>query len=148
LVRAQPQRLGELVPLLWDTDEVVCMRAADCLEKLSLEPGFALDCYKAQLLGLMTESSQKEVRWHLASIVPRLQLTPAEIRRAAAILERYLEDRSSIVKTCAMQGLWELSLKDVGLRNRVVELVRVAAHSGTAAMRARGRKLLAVSQVE
>ena len=143
LVRAQPGRLGELVELLWDSDPVVRMRAADCLEKLSLEPGFELGDHKTELLGLMAESSQSEVRWHLALMAPRLSLTGAEIRRAAGILEGYLEDRSSIVKTCAMQGLWELSLRDAGLRSRVIELVRQAARSWTAAMLARGRKLLA-----
>lgn len=143
LARAQPEQLGELVELLWDSDAVVRMRAADCLEKLSLEPEFDLSSYGAELLGLMSESSQFEVRWHLALMAPRLRLSAAEIRRAAGILEEYLEDRSSIVKTCAMQGLWELSLRDAGLRSRVIELVRQAARNGTAAMRARGRKLLA-----
>ena len=142
LVHAQPERLGELVQLLWDSDAVVRMRAADCLEKLSLEPEFDLSRYSAELLGLMSESSQSEVRWHLALMAPRLRLSAAEIRRAAAILEGYLEDRSSIVKTCAMQGLWELSLQEAGLRSLVLELVRRASRDGTAAMRARGRKLL------
>lgn len=143
LVRALPERLGELVELLWDSDAVVQMRAADCLEKLSLEPQFDLRSYSAELLGLMAESSQQEVRWHLALMAPRLRLSAAEIRRAVAILEGYLEDRSSIVKTCAMQGLWELSLQDSGLRSQVLELVRQAARNGTAAMRARARKLMA-----
>lgn len=143
LMRAEPGRVGELVQLLWDSDAVVRMRAADCLEKLSLEPQFDLRSYSAELLGLMAESLQSEVRWHLALMAPRLQLRGVEIRRAAAILEGYLEDRSSIVKTCAMQGLWELSLQDSGLRSQVIELVRQAARNGTAAMQARARKLLA-----
>ena len=148
LVRAQPERVEEMVQLLWDSDSVVRMRAADCLEKLSLEPEFELREYKAELLGLMAESSQQEVRWHLALMAPRLQLSAAEIRRAAAILEGYLEDHSSIVKTCAMQGLWELSLQNAGLRRQVLELVRLAARDGTAAMRARARNLLAESQAD
>ena len=148
LVRAQPERVEELVQLLWDSDSVVRMRAADCLEKLSLEPEFELREYKAELLGLMAESSQQEVRWHLALMAPRLQLSAAEIRRAAAILEGYLDDHSSIVKTCAMQGLWELSLQNAGLRRQVLELVRLAARDGTAAMRARARNLLAESQAD
>jgi hypothetical protein len=148
LVRAQPERVEELVQLLWNSDSVVRMRAADCLEKLSLQAEFNLREYKAELLGLMAESSQQEVRWHLALMAPRLSLTAAEIRRAAAILEGYLEARSSIVKTCAMQGLWELSLQDAGLRSQVLELVRRAASDGTAAMRARARNLLAESQAD
>jgi hypothetical protein len=142
LLRDCPERVGELVELLWDLDEVIKMRTADALEKLSREGAEWLEPFKAELLGLMAETRQQEVRWHLAEILPRLRLTDAECGRAAAILEGYLEDRSSIVKTFAMQGLWELSRRDSKLRARTIELIQELTRMGTAAMRARGRKLL------
>jgi hypothetical protein len=123
------------VELLWDSDAVVRMRAADVLEKLSRDSAGWLEPFKA-------EAEQQELRWHLAAIVPRLGLTLAERFRAVRSLEGYLDDRSSIVKTFAMQGLWELSADDAGLRSTVIERVRVLTRTGTAAMRARGRKLL------
>ena len=52
-------------------------------------------------------------------MIPRLCLTPAERQRAAAALQRYLEDRSSIVKTFALQGLADLSQNDPILRAKV-----------------------------
>jgi len=142
LALTQPQRVGELVELLGDSSEVIRMRAADALEKISRERIGVLQAYKGELLGLMAEAAQQELRWHLAAIIPRLELTPEECRRAAAVLELYLGDRSSIVKTFAMQGLWELARRDAALRTHVVELVRDFTQTGTAAMRARGRKLL------
>jgi len=145
-VRAEPGRFDELVELLWDTDAVVRMRAADCVEKLTLEPGFTLGRWKAELLGLMAETPQAELRWHLALMVARLPLSAAEVRRAAAVLEGYLDDSHAIVKVCAMQGLWELSWREEGLRAVVADRVRELARSGTAAMRARGRKLLAADR--
>jgi hypothetical protein len=117
LVLGDPARTGELVELLWDGDPVVRMRAADALEKA-------------------------EVRWHLALMISRLGLSRTEKRRAWTILERYGEDRSSIVKTCVMQGMWELGREDAELRAMAVERIRELSRSGTAAMRARGRKLL------
>jgi hypothetical protein len=75
-------------------------------------------------------------------MVSRLALTAAERRRAVAALRTYLEDRSSIVKTFAMQGLADLAVQDGTLREETVELLRVLTRTGTAAMRARGRKLL------
>jgi len=144
-VRAHPDRLRELVELLWDADPVIPMRAADCLEKLSLDTAFPLTQYKAELLGLMAETTQQELRWHLALMAPRLSLTTKETQRATQILEAYLEDRSSIVKTCAMQGLWDLSGSDPAMRTRVVDLIRDLTRTGTPAMRARGRKLLSSS---
>ena len=55
----------------------------------------------------------------------------------------YLGDRSSIVKTFAMQGLAGLAMQDPEMKPEVVEQIRVLTRTGTAAMKARGRKLLA-----
>jgi hypothetical protein len=148
LVLGDPARTGELVELLWDGDPVVRMRAADALEKASRPDGgrvgwpSCLERYRGELLGLMEETRQAEVRWHLALMISRLGLSRTEKRRAWTILERYGEDRSSIVKTCVMQGMWELGREDAELRAMAVERIRELSRSGTAAMRARGRKLL------
>jgi len=75
-------------------------------------------------------------------MIPRLQLTEAEAQRVAAQLTAYLEDRSSIVKTFALQGLWDLAQQHASVRPLVLELLQSAARSGTPAMRARARKLL------
>jgi hypothetical protein len=57
-------------------------------------------------------------------------------------LNGYLEDRSSIVRTFALQGLADLVREEPSLRPRVVEILREAARNGTPAMKARSRKLL------
>jgi len=57
-------------------------------------------------------------------------------------LNRYLEDRSSIFKTSALQGFADLAQDDASIRPGVIEILREATRSGTAAMKARGRKLL------
>ena len=118
------------------------MRAADALEKISREQAIFLQSHTAHLLGLLAETTQQEVRWHLAVILPRLLLTDSERRRVAQILQSYLEDRSSIVKTFAMQGLADLTDQYASLRPTVVDLIRSLTRTGTPAMRARGRKLL------
>ena len=61
---------------------------------------------------------------------------------AAASLRRYLGDRSAIVKTCALQALTELSIGDAGAEAKVVKLLEETSLNGTAAMKARSRKLL------
>jgi hypothetical protein len=58
------------------------------------------------------------------------------------LLVGYLEDRSSIVKTFALQGLADLAQDDPSIRPGVIEILRQATRTGTAAMKARGRKLL------
>jgi hypothetical protein len=142
LVLKEPRRFRELIECLWDESPVVRMRSADAAEKVSAKKPRLLDRYKAELLGLLAEAKQIELRWHLAAMVPRLRLTSPERHRASAALQRYLEDRSSIVKTFALQGLVELARNDAGLRGKVAQLLEDAVQSGTPAMRARARKLL------
>jgi hypothetical protein len=142
LVTRKPNQANSVFKCLWDEDACVRMRAADALEKLSRERPLFLEPYRRQLLGLLAETNQKEMRWHLALMVPRLQLTGSECRRAADLLMSYLEDKSSIVKTFAMQGLAELTQQCSGLRPVVLDLLRSCSRTGTPAMRARGRILL------
>ncbi len=141
-VLAQPEEFGALMECIWDDDPVVRMRAADAAEKVSAARPDLLMPYQGELLGLMEVEGQQEVRWHLALMVPRLALSGAERRRVYVALKGYLGDKSSIVRTLAMQGLADLAKQDAEMRDEVVEVLRVATRTGTAAMRARGRKLL------
>ena len=76
-------------------------------------------------------------------MIPRLRLTATERRRAAERTEVYLDDRSSIVKTCAMQGLSDLAMQDATLKpGAMLDRIRTLTRTGTPAMKARGRKLL------
>jgi hypothetical protein len=110
------------------------MRASDATEKISREQATLLQPYKAALPGLLREATQQEVRWHLAVMIPRLRLTSAECRHAAQLLWSFLEDRSSIVKTFAMQGLWDLTRQDTSVRPMVLDLIRSLTRTGTPAM--------------
>ena len=142
LVLCQPERFDELLECLWDEDLVVRMRAADAAEKITVTWPEMLNSHKQELLGLLDEAEQIELRWHLALMVPRLTLTGPARHRAAAALRRYLEDRSSIVKTFALQGLADLARQEASLRVSVRRTLEESLRAGTAAMKARARKLL------
>ena len=142
LVLKQPKLFRELIACLWHDDLLIRMRAADAAEKITRVKPHLLQRYKSQLLGLLAETTQIEVRWHLAQMIPRLQLTSLERQRAAEALRRYLDDRSSIVRTWSLNALAELSQNDATLRSETKQLLEDAVRSGTAAMRARARKLL------
>jgi len=118
------------------------MRAADAAEKASAQMHHLLNPYKAALLVLMEETTEIELRWHLAQIVPRLNLTSRECQRVLSAMQSYLSDPSSIVRTFAMQAQADLVERDDSLRPAVLDILRKATKSGTAAMRARARKLL------
>lgn len=137
-----PSLFGLLFDGLDNQDPLVRMRAADALEKITVKHPEWLKPYKKRLLAIAVIADQQEVRWHMAQMLPRLSLTPIERREAARVVKGYLSDTSSIVKTCALQALAELSGNDENFREEVVGLLQNAIRTGTPAMKSRGRKLL------
>jgi len=142
MVSNEAKLFPELIAGLRSSDPLVRMRAADAAEKVTRKHSELLQPYKRELLGLMAEAGEQELRWHLAVMVPRLALTMKERRAAMSLLEDYLEDGSSIVKTFALQGMADLAEAEAGLRPRVLKTLREATRKGTPAMKARSRKLL------
>lgn len=144
IVSKNPRLFPRLIAGLWSEDPLVRMRAADASEKITRSNHELLQPYRKELLGLLSEAKEKEqeLRWHLAVMVPRLSLSGKERRLAASLLQDYLEDSSSIVKTFALQGLADLAQNDPDIRPGVIETLREATRNGTPAMRARSRKLL------
>jgi hypothetical protein len=142
LVLAAPRRFAELIECLWSEDPIVRMRAADAAEKVSVIQPKLLQPHKSELLGLLAEAEQIELRWHLAQMIPRLPLTQSERRRAAETLQLCLEDRSSIVRTFALQALADISRNDAELRPTVTGMLEQSVVRGSAAMKARARRLL------
>ncbi len=142
-VLANPELFGALFAGLFADDPVVRARAADAVEKISVIHPEYLRPYKSKLIGQLARGDQKEVRWHIAQMLPRLQWTQREERQVWEILKIYLQDTSSIVKTFAMQALADLAQQRPALRPAVLRQLQALTASGTPAMRARGRKLLA-----
>jgi hypothetical protein len=142
MVAKDPSLFPALIAGLWSENLVVRMRAADASEKVTRANPALLQPFKEELLGLMAETSQQELRWHLAAMVPRLSLNAQERQVATSLLKGYLDDRSSIVKTFALQGLADFARDDPSMRPTVTEMLREAARNGTPAMKARSRKLL------
>jgi len=143
IIRRQPRRVGELVTALSDVDAVVRMRAADALEKASAVHPELLRPHVLTLLRLAGRAKQQELRWHLAQMLPRLPLGVQQRRQAVKLLGAYLRDRSSIVRTFAMQALADISLTYPAVRPAVLRRLRRLTATGTPAMRARGRRLVA-----
>jgi hypothetical protein len=141
-VLAHPAYFRYLFDGMTSDDLVLRMRAADATEKISLRRPDLLSPFKKKLFEIAGRTDQQEVRWHMALMVPRLHLTPRERALALDILFDYLRDRSSIVKTCAMQALADLAAQDASLKSKILPLLEELTEVGTPAMRARGRRLL------
>jgi hypothetical protein len=142
LVAAEPKTARRLVECLFDEDAGVANRAADALERASYRQPSLLATWKDLLLGRMIDAEENKLRWNLALMAGRLELTVPETRRVAAILKGWLEDGSSAVKACAMEGLAGMAKQNKALMPEVLDLLRILTRSGTPAMRARGRIVL------
>jgi hypothetical protein len=141
-IAEDPGLFAQVFQALLGADPLLRMRAADTIEKATREHSELLKPYKRTLLKKVALIGQQEVRWHLAQLLPRLKLTAKERDYAVSILLEYLNDKSSIVRTFAMQALADFAMQDRQLRARVVPLLESLTADGAPAMRARGRKLL------
>jgi hypothetical protein len=123
-------------------DPLIRMRSADAIEKITAKHPEYLQPYKEKLIKQVAKSEQQEVRWHVAQMIPRLDLTKEERAIVLEILDVFLNDKSNIVKTFSMQALADLAEQDINLRVRVIPLLEELTRTGSPAMRSRGRKLL------
>lgn len=142
-VLKEPDLIRVLIDGLYIENPIVRMRAADAMEKASLEhPGYLIP-YKQQLFKLAATSKQKEVRWHMAQILPRLNLSHDENIRAVNMFLVYLTDNSSVVNTFVMQAFADIAKTDEELRPALLIHITELTAIGTPAMKARGKILLA-----
>ncbi len=141
-VLADPTLFGELLEGMLDDDPLIRMRAADAVEKVTVEHPEYLRPYKKKLIQQVAKIDQQEVRWHAAQLFSRLELSKAERRLVVNILSDYLKDESKIVKTFAMQALADIAGQDAELRAPIIKKLETLTRTGSPAMKSRGRKLL------
>ena len=142
-VLANPLLFPALFRGMLSDDPLIRMRAADAVEKVTVHNPRLLQSQKKLLLGKVALINQQEVRWHAAQLFSRVDWTHAERMKILALLQDYLADKSSIVRTFAMQALADIAERDNKLRPSILKQLRQLTETGTPAMKARGKKLLA-----
>lgn len=142
-VLADPSLFDVVFSGMLSDDPLLRMRSADAVEKITAQYPEYLRPHKGVLIGQIARLGQKEVRWHAAQMLPRFEWNETERQQVVHMLIDYLNDRSSIVKTFAMQALADLAGQDPKLRPAVMVHLQELTVIGTPAMKARGRKLLA-----
>lgn len=143
LIKKDSKLIGSLLSVVSSEQEAYNMRALDAIEKATRDDFSLLQPYKKIFINQLIYQKQKEIRWHVAQIISRFKFTKIERHRIANILiEDYLKDDSSIVKTNTLHALTEIALSDEELSMRVKPIIKRAIRSGTRAMAARAKKLL------
>lgn len=141
-VLADPSLFQAVFEGMLHDDPLIRMRCADAVEKITARHPEYLRPYKRKLIQRVSTCEQQEVRWHVAQLFSRLDLTPKERRVVMDILSEYLRDRSKIVKTFSMQALADLAEQDDELCAPITALIELWTATGSPAMKSRGKKLL------
>jgi hypothetical protein len=116
MVLKEPGLFDALFSGLLTDDPLIRMRSADAAEKVTVIHPEYLAPYKKTLLKSLVKVVQAEVRWHVAPMLARLPLSPSEQAAVINVLTSYMNDRSSIVRTMAMQALYDLAERYEALR--------------------------------
>jgi hypothetical protein len=137
-----PEQLQELFACLFDTDEVVRMRAADALEKVCRAQPRWLEPYVGRLLIEVARIDQPSVRWHLAQMLAEMDLVGTERDRALAILMANLEQSDDwIVINCTLDSLAAFVRKGWITRRRIASVLRRFERDRRKSVASRARKL-------
>ena len=142
LVLSEPTLFENVINIIISAEPATRMRASDTIEKITREHPEWLKPYKNIFLNEIANIEQKEVRWHLAQILPRFSLTNKEREKVYKLMIAYLKDESRIVKTFAMQALTDLAIKDNRYYDKVFSIIKNLEKNGVPSQQTRARKLL------
>src|SRR6185369_7114070 len=67
-----------LFKYLFHKDRIVVMRSADSIEKITINNPKYLTKHRKEIIGLCNVAKDKELKWHLALLLPRLNLESNE----------------------------------------------------------------------
>ncbi len=133
----------QLLDRLKTADKVQAEIAARALKHLAKQDRSAFAGLGSRALKALIAARDLRVQWNLIVVLRIIELRPQDRLAAIDWLWERLNDPSSFTRTYAMQALWTLSLHDPALRRRLQPYVVEMKESGTPALRARARCLLA-----
>ena len=97
----------ELFEYLFAEDRLIVMRAADAVEKITVKRPEYLAEYNQDIINLTNTATDKELKWHLALILSRLNFTKKELGGVWSKLTEWAKNKkeSKIVRVNSIQTL-------------------------------------------
>ena len=142
-VEQTPSLFKALFNGLYDCDPVVRMRSADVIEKVTRNNSALLSGVTSKVISILVSAEQQEICWHMAQVAPRLTCSSTQEKEIIQGLKGYLSHQSRIVRVSAMEALVDFSEKNMAIRKEITAIVNNQIKTGSPAVQARGRKLLA-----
>jgi hypothetical protein len=141
-VKANPELFASLLKCFDTDDEALNMRVADAMQKILVANPRIAYPYVEELFDLFVLMDQKEIRWHMAQIIPKLKLNRNQTANAVEIWSHdIIFSKSMIVKTFSLQAIYDIADKDEKYRALFIKLANRALKSDLPALKARARVL-------
>ena len=133
----------ELFRLVFHHERTLVMRAVDAVEKLTVRHPEYLKPHKSQLLHALKSADHKELKWHIAQLIPRVDLDAKELEVVWHILTYWTQNRneSKIVRVNSLQGLFDLSRRHPEFRNDFDKTVALIEREMIPSIQARIRRI-------
>jgi len=141
-IKDQPS-FDELFVFLFHHERPLVMRAADAVEKITRHHPEFLQPHKAHVLSLVKTSDHIELKWHIAQLLPRLELTAQELEHVWHTLHYWAmnPNEGKIVRINALQSLYNLSLMHPAFKTFFDDTLAALMHERIPSIQARTRKL-------
>lgn len=137
------ESFDELFLVVLHHERPLVMRAIDAVEKITRNHPAYLSSHKAELLAVLKSADHKELKWHIAQLITRLDLTNEELRNVSHLLSYWALNRneSKIVRVNALQGLFDLAKNHMELRKDLAVAMKAMEQEMIPSLQARIRKL-------
>lgn len=142
LIKTQSD-FDELFSGLYFPDRKVVMRCADAVEKVTRSKSKYLKKYKEEIIKFSEKVENIEFKWHLAQLLPRLELSSSERKKVWSILRGWALDKkgSRIVRSISIQSLFDLFQKDKTLLNEYETVIKKLEKESIPSINAKIRKV-------
>jgi len=133
----------ELFRLIFSPNRIIAMRAADAVEKITIARPEYLAKYAGDILKPSEKTEHKELKWHLALLIPRVKLESKDLQHAWLMLQNWAEctSNSRIVRVNSLQGLYQIALMHPGYKDDLMHIITRLETENIPSISARIRKI-------
>lgn len=132
-----------LFQYLHSENRLIAMRAIDTIEKITLNDQKFLSNHNQDIIKLIKTATDKEIKWHVALLTSRIDLTDAELTIVWKLLKKWAGNRkeSKIVRVNSIQSLFNLSQRNDHLKEDFESIIQEIKIENIPSIDARLRKL-------
>jgi hypothetical protein len=121
------------------------LKCADAIQKAAARCPDRIQPHKMVLIEKVARIDHNSLRWHVAQLLPLLQLDEDEARKVLGLLKFYLSCCSSrVVQVEALDGLFELGRKHERFRPVIIKILEQSLTAGEPAVELKALKLLKI----